>query len=95
MKLLIFAARILLGLAFFVFGLNHIVIFLHGPMPAGDAGTLFTVMTAHRWFIFYGRILLCRCFWRCWKFFWSTRTATRSRESSVRRQIPRCGKAAS
>jgi putative oxidoreductase len=56
MKLLIFAARILLGLVFFVFGLNHIVMFLHAPMPTGDAGTLFTVMSAHKWFVVYGLI---------------------------------------
>jgi hypothetical protein len=56
MKLLIFAARILLGLVFFVFGLNHIVTFLHAPMPTGDAGTLFGVMFVHKWFVLYGLV---------------------------------------
>jgi putative oxidoreductase len=54
MKLLIFAARILLGLAFFIFGLNHIVPFIHMPMPGGDEGALMGVMFVHKWFVFYG-----------------------------------------
>jgi putative oxidoreductase len=56
MKIVIFAARLLLGLVFFVFGLNHIVTFLHAPMPTGDAGTLMGVMFVHKWFIFYGLV---------------------------------------
>jgi putative oxidoreductase len=56
MKILVLVARILLGLVFLVFGLNHIVTFLHAPMPTGDAGTLFTVMSAHKWFVVYGLV---------------------------------------
>ncbi len=44
--------RILLGLIFFVFGLNGILHFLHMPMPTGDAGTLMTVMGQHGWLTF-------------------------------------------
>ena len=56
MKLVVLVARILLGLVFVVFGFNHIVPFIHGPMPGGDAGTLITVMSAHKWFVFYGLV---------------------------------------
>jgi len=54
MKVLVLVARILLGLAFFVFGLNKIVTFLHMPMPGGDAGAMMGLMYVHRWLTFYG-----------------------------------------
>jgi putative oxidoreductase len=56
MKVLILASRILLGAVFLFFGLNHIHVFLHAPMPAGDAGTLSGVMFMHHWFVFYGLV---------------------------------------
>jgi uncharacterized membrane protein YphA (DoxX/SURF4 family) len=57
MKLLIFAARIMLGLLFFVFGLNHLFNnFLHLPMLGGDAGVMMTLMVVHKWFVLYGFI---------------------------------------
>jgi putative oxidoreductase len=38
MKIAVLVARILLGLMFFVFGLNGFLNFLHMPMPTGVAG---------------------------------------------------------
>jgi putative oxidoreductase len=54
MKLVIFAARLLLGLTFVIFGLNHLFLFIKGPMPTGDALAIFVLMTSHKWFIVYG-----------------------------------------
>jgi len=54
MKILILVARIMMGLIFLVFGLNHIVTFIHMPMPGGDAGTLMGVMFSHGWLRLYG-----------------------------------------
>lgn len=58
MKLLIFAARIMLGLMFTVFGINHVMNngMLHLPMMAGDAGALMGLMFVHKWFLVYGFI---------------------------------------
>lgn len=52
MSKVILVVRILLGLMFFVFGLNGILHFLHMEMPTGDAGTLMTIMSAHGWMTF-------------------------------------------
>jgi uncharacterized membrane protein YphA (DoxX/SURF4 family) len=49
MKILVLVARILLGLAFLVFGLNKIVSFIHMPMPTGDAGSIMVLMFSHGW----------------------------------------------
>jgi putative oxidoreductase len=54
MKVLVLVARILLGLAFLVFGLNHIRPFMPMQMPGGDEGALMGVMFVHKWFVFYG-----------------------------------------
>jgi len=56
MKILVFVARILMGLVFFVFGLNHILLFIHAPMPTGDTAALLGLMSVHRWFIVYGLV---------------------------------------
>jgi putative oxidoreductase len=56
MKLVIFAARMIMGLVFFVFGLNHLFLFIKGPMPTGDALAIFMLMTTHKWFIVYGLV---------------------------------------
>ena len=48
----IMVARILLGLMFFVFGLNGILHFLHMDTMTGDAGTLATIMAQHGWMTF-------------------------------------------
>ena len=47
MKIAILIARILLGLLFFVFGLNGILHFLKMEMPTGDAGVYLGVLSGH------------------------------------------------
>ena len=47
MKQAILVARILLGLMFFVFGLNGILHFIHAEMPPGDAGLFAGIMASH------------------------------------------------
>jgi putative oxidoreductase len=54
MKIAVVIARILLGLVFFVFGLNDLHPFMPMQMPPGDAGTLSTIMFAHGWITFHG-----------------------------------------
>jgi hypothetical protein len=52
MKIVAVIARILLGLMFFVFGLNGFLNFMHAPLPPGLAGTfLDTLITSH--FVYY------------------------------------------
>lgn len=52
MKIVAVIARILLGLMFFVFGLNGFFNFMHAPLPLGLAGTfLSTLVTSH--FVYY------------------------------------------
>jgi putative oxidoreductase len=53
MKIVSIIARILLGLIFFIFGLNGFLNFMHGPLPPGLAGTfLSTLVTSHFvWFV--------------------------------------------
>ncbi len=52
MKKAVVVVRILLGLMFFVFGLNGILHFLPMEMPTGDAGTLMGVMAKSHWMTF-------------------------------------------
>jgi putative oxidoreductase len=54
MKIAVVIARILLGLAFFVFGINNLHPFMPMQMPPGDAGTLSTIMFMHGWITFHG-----------------------------------------
>ena len=54
MKTAVLIARILLGLVFFVFGLNFYLHFIPAQLPPGDAGTLMGLMFKHGWFTFYG-----------------------------------------
>lgn len=54
MKLVIFGARLIMGLVFLIFGLNKIVTFIHAPMPTGDAGSMMGLMYVHHWLVFYG-----------------------------------------
>jgi uncharacterized membrane protein YphA (DoxX/SURF4 family) len=54
MKILVLVARILLGLAFVIFGFNKIVPFLPLPMPSGEAGAMMLLMYTHKWLVFYG-----------------------------------------
>jgi uncharacterized membrane protein YphA (DoxX/SURF4 family) len=58
MKIAVIIARILLGLVFFVFGLNFYFTFIpQQPLP-GDAGTIASLMFVHRWFHFYGLLYI-------------------------------------
>lgn len=52
MKKAVLVARILLGLIFFVFGLNGLLHFLPMQPIPGDAGTLTTIMAQHGWIQF-------------------------------------------
>ena len=53
MRIAALIARILLGLVFFVFGLNGFLHFIPmGPMPTGLAGQYFTVMTQSHYILF-------------------------------------------
>jgi putative oxidoreductase len=54
MKIVVLIARILLGLIFFVFGLNFFLHFIPSPLPPGDAGVLIGMMFKHGWFYFIG-----------------------------------------
>jgi putative oxidoreductase len=54
MKIAIVIARILLGLMFFVFGLNNFFHFIPMQPIPGDAGVLMGLMFQHGWFTFYG-----------------------------------------
>jgi putative oxidoreductase len=50
MKIVSMIARILLGLAFLVFGMNHYLSFLHmGSMPAGAAGEFFSLLISTKY----------------------------------------------
>jgi hypothetical protein len=58
MKYVIPTCRILLGLIFFVFGLNNILHFLKmPPMPPSDAATWSNIMMVHGWMTFVGVIM--------------------------------------
>jgi uncharacterized membrane protein YphA (DoxX/SURF4 family) len=53
MKIAILVARLLLGLMFFVFGLNGILgNFLHLPMPTGDAGAFMMLLYSSKFMTF-------------------------------------------
>ena len=54
MKIAVLIARILLGLVFFVFGLNFFLHFMPAQLPPGDAGALIGLMFKHGWFYFIG-----------------------------------------
>jgi len=57
MKIVVLIARILLGLLFFVFGLNGFLHFMPmGPMPAGDAGQFIAVMFHSHWIVFVSAV---------------------------------------
>ncbi len=54
MKIAVLIARILLGLTFFVFGLNVFMNFIPNQTMPGDAGALAGLMFQHGWFKFFG-----------------------------------------
>ena len=58
MKAAILICRILLGLIFFIFGLNNLLHFIHMPMPTGDALTWMSILAAHHWMNFVGVIMV-------------------------------------
>lgn len=49
MKIASLVCRLLLGLIFFVFGLNKLIPFIPATLPAGDAGTWALLMVHHHW----------------------------------------------
>ena len=51
MKIAVVVARILLGLIFFVLGLNGFLLFIPAPPPSGLAGTFFSVMFASHYLV--------------------------------------------
>jgi putative oxidoreductase len=57
-KYVIPACRIILGLIFFIFGLNNILHFLPMPLPSGDALTFMTVLATHGWMTFVGVLMV-------------------------------------
>jgi len=57
MKYVIPACRILLGLMFFVFGLNNILHFIPLPPPTGDALIWFGILAGHGYMTFVGTIM--------------------------------------
>ena len=52
MRYVVLVCRILLGLIFFVFGLNGLLHFLPQPPMAGDAGLWASIMAGHHWMTF-------------------------------------------
>lgn len=57
MKVVVLICRVLLGLLFFVFGLNNLLHFLPMPLPSGDALTWVGILAAHHWMNFVGVIM--------------------------------------
>lgn len=58
MKIVAIFARILLGLAFLIFGLNGFLNFMHGPLPGGMAGTFLGVLIASHFVYFVSIVQL-------------------------------------
>jgi putative oxidoreductase len=58
MKYIPLVCRLLLGLMFFVFGLNNILHFIKLPPPTGDALTWMGIMAGHGYMTFVGVIMV-------------------------------------
>ena len=59
MKIVVLVARLLLGLMFFVFGLNNILHFMPmPPMPPSDAVTYSTILMHHGVMTFVGLLMV-------------------------------------
>ena len=56
MKIVALIARILMGLMFFVFGLNAFLQFLKGPMPDGLAGQFIQALVQSHYFYVVGAV---------------------------------------
>jgi putative oxidoreductase len=54
MKIAVLIARVLLGLVFFIFGINMFHPFMPMQTPPGDAGAFSTLLFTHNWFLFLG-----------------------------------------
>lgn len=54
MKIVVLIVRILLGLIFFVFGLNKFYPFIPGQLPPGEAGQFMTVMVHSKYMMVVG-----------------------------------------
>ncbi len=58
MRIATLLVRILLGLVFSFFGLNHLFHFLHEPgMPAGDAAAFAVLLNRHHYMTFIGILM--------------------------------------
>jgi putative oxidoreductase len=54
MKIAVVIARVLLGLAFLIFGLNAFFHFIPNQPIPGDAGVMVKIMETHGWLLFHG-----------------------------------------
>lgn len=57
MKAVLMVCRLVLGVMFFILGLNNILHFLPMPLPSGDALTWMGIMAAHHWMTFVGVLM--------------------------------------
>ena len=57
MKIVVLVCRILLGLLFFIFGLNNLLHFIPMPPPSGDALTWIGILAQHHWMNFVGVVM--------------------------------------
>ncbi len=58
MKIAALIARILLGVMFFIFGLNGFINFLHGSLPGGMAGQFLSVLMQSHYVYFVSGVQL-------------------------------------
>ncbi len=58
MKIIAIVAQILLGLMFFVFGLNGFIHFIHAPLPSGLAGEFFDALFRSHYVLFISGVEL-------------------------------------
>ena len=56
MKIVLLVARLLLGLMFFVFGLNPFLHFINAPLPSGLAGQFVSVLFQSHYVLFVGAV---------------------------------------
>jgi hypothetical protein len=57
MKAIVLVCRLLLGVMFFVLGLNNILHFIPMPPPADEALTWMTIMRASHWMTYVGTVM--------------------------------------